>query len=108
MELLKMSKTKKIGLHLDTEAIQLLAELAPNENRKGQYISQLLREAAARRAMGTESGPPLDGADEQTALRAELARLAGELARIAQVAAEMAQVTERLLALEHQARRHKE
>ena len=42
-----MAETKKIGIYLDADAIALLAQLAPGY-QKGRFVSQLIREAAAR------------------------------------------------------------
>src|SRR5690242_12250357 len=93
-----MAETKKSGIRLDTEAVELLDKLAPGYN-KGRFVSQLIKDAAARQG-GTPT--PASQAADRAALRQELARLAGELARIGQVAVEMASVTQQLLALDGQ------
>jgi len=73
------TEKKKIGLHLDTDALTMLAELAPSENKKGEYLSGLIRAAHAQ-----QSAPPAApvGPDQ----RQRLLVLAGDLAALGDVA----------------------
>ena len=67
-----MADTQRIGLRIDTDAIELLSRLAPSPNKRGQYVSDLIRKAAR------EAGEPLNPAD----LDKEVERLAAELAAV--------------------------
>jgi hypothetical protein len=41
-----MADTKRVALYLDNDAVELLAELAPSDYRKGKFVSGLIRQAA--------------------------------------------------------------
>lgn len=74
-----MADTKRTVLYLDAEASVLLDTLAPSEKRRGKYVSDLLRAAAAQ-----QSAPPAApvGPDQ----RQRLLVLAGDLAALGDVA----------------------
>lgn len=67
-----MADTKKIGVYLDVEAVDMLAHLAPSPKRRGQYLSDLIRDAARAAGMATTE-------DRTVTLERELARLGREL-----------------------------
>jgi hypothetical protein len=50
-----MADTKRVSLYLDTDAVALLADLAPSDYKKGKYISGLIREAARRESAQEQS-----------------------------------------------------
>lgn len=45
-----MADTKRVSLYLDTDAVELLGQLAPSDYKKGKYVSGLIREAARRQS----------------------------------------------------------
>ena len=71
-----MADTKRTVLYLDTDAADLLAILAPSENRRGKYVSGLIRAAAQAQAAAPES-------TERARLQEEIARLVTELTQAA-------------------------
>ena len=64
-----MADTRRIALYIDADAIELLGRLAPPPNKRGQYVSDLIRRAA-REAGEMPAEPDLEQ---------EVARLAAQL-----------------------------
>jgi len=76
-----MADTKRTVLYLDAEASVLLDTLAPSEKRRGRYVSDLLRAAAAQQQAGRTDvlAPPTEPRARLAALIAEAAPLAAQL-----------------------------
>ncbi len=76
-----MATNKKIGLRLDVEALTMLGELAPSENKKGEYLAGLIRAAYAQQTAPTPA--------TATAIDPRRARLAALIAEAAPLAAQL-------------------
>src|SRR5262249_21957787 len=49
--------TRRVFLRLEEDAAELLDRLAPSENKRGQYVSTLLRQAARQNGLVAPSAP---------------------------------------------------
>ena len=68
------ANTRRVFLRLDEDAADLLDQLAPSENKRGAYVSELLRRAAqSQQQQGTEAA--------YAAIGRQVVGLALELAR---------------------------
>ena len=69
-----MKDTRRLSLRLDHDAADLLDRLAPSENKRGAYVSELVRRAAVERGLVEPGAAPPAPAD-LAVVRQELARL---------------------------------
>ncbi len=65
--------TQRVCVHLDEDAAELLKQLAPSPRKQGEYLSGLIREAAAR---------PAAGGGDLEALRLQVHGLVSEIHKI--------------------------
>jgi len=69
--------TKRIALYLTSDAVELLGRLAPSENKRGQYVSELIFRAAQERGLIESQESNLG--DRIAALQHELDQLKSEV-----------------------------
>lgn len=73
-------ETTRINVRLTVEAADLLDKLAPSENRRGRYLSELITRAAQEAGLVEAPAPPTL-ADRIAALERELGGLKSEVAQ---------------------------
>jgi hypothetical protein len=70
--------TQQVALRLTAEAANLLLRLAPSENKRGRYVSDLIRRAAQEAGLIEPQQPPTLS-DRIAALERELSELKTEV-----------------------------
>ena len=70
-----VKETRRVSLRLDIDAADWLDQLAPSENKRGAYVSELI----ARAAQEAGIAPPVEPVNELAAVRSEAAALRARL-----------------------------